>query len=295
MRSWVPPARDWNRPDSAREIDPGSKAGTSRHSGSRTLARAVRSEAVTPAPDLFVVCKNCGSEVSGFITECPYCGNRLRKRAPKLEGTQLADPGRSRRARMPRLPKLKSDEIPGIRVDPAHRPIVSIALAVACAAGAIATGAFSLVDVAVVGPVDGEWWRVLSAPFFFDDLWYAATCVLAVLLFGSLLEARHGALVPLLLFAIGGVGGAAAAVALESFPIAAGANGAAIALSVAWAMRPVREMRRGLAPEGDLIGAAVFTAVLLLMPLAAEEANGVAGSTGLFAGLLAGGLLARRR
>lgn len=250
---------------------------------------------MTPAPDLFVVCKNCGSEVSGFITECPYCGNRLRKRAPKLEGTQLADPGRSRRARMPRLPKLKFDEIPGIRVDPAHRPIVSIALAVACAAGAIATGAFSLVDVAVFGPVDGEWWRVLSAPFFFDDLWYAATCVLAVLLFGSLLEARHGALVPLLLFAIGGVGGAAAAVALESFPIAAGANGAAIALSVAWAMRPVRDMRRGLAPEGDVIGAAVFTAVLLLMPLAAEECSGVAGSTGLFAGLLVGGLLARRR
>ena len=36
-------------------------------------------------PDLFVVCKNCGSEVSPYITECPYCGTRLRKRAPKLE------------------------------------------------------------------------------------------------------------------------------------------------------------------------------------------------------------------
>ena len=37
------------------------------------------------APDLFVVCKNCGSEVSPYITECPYCGTRLRKRAPKIE------------------------------------------------------------------------------------------------------------------------------------------------------------------------------------------------------------------
>ena len=36
-------------------------------------------------PDLFVVCKKCGSEVSPYITECPYCGTRLRKRAPKLE------------------------------------------------------------------------------------------------------------------------------------------------------------------------------------------------------------------
>ena len=40
---------------------------------------------MSSGPDLFVVCKNCGSEVSPYITECPYCGTRLRKRAPKLE------------------------------------------------------------------------------------------------------------------------------------------------------------------------------------------------------------------
>src|SRR5436190_2003397 len=34
--------------------------------------------------DLFVVCKHCGSEVSPYITECPYCGHRLRQRAPKI-------------------------------------------------------------------------------------------------------------------------------------------------------------------------------------------------------------------
>ncbi len=38
-----------------------------------------------PAPELSVVCKSCGSEVSPYVTECPYCGHRLRKRAPKLE------------------------------------------------------------------------------------------------------------------------------------------------------------------------------------------------------------------
>src|SRR5918995_2744975 len=36
-------------------------------------------------PELSVVCKNCGAEVSPYVTECPYCGTRLRKRAPKLE------------------------------------------------------------------------------------------------------------------------------------------------------------------------------------------------------------------
>jgi len=249
---------------------------------------------VSPAPDLFVVCKTCGSEVSGFITECPYCGKRLRKRAPKLEGTGLVGARRGRRTRMPRLPKLQSGEIPGIRTGVAHRPVAAIALAVACAIGAIATGAFSLADVAVVGPLDGEWWRVASAPFFFGDLWYAAVCIVAILLFGSLLERRHGALAPLLLFALGGAGGAAAAAALETVPLAAGANGAALAITVAWAMRPVRDMRRGHQPEGDVLGAGVVAAVLLLMPLAAQEASGVAGSAGLLAGLLAGSLLARR-
>ena len=37
------------------------------------------------APELSVVCKSCRSEVSPYVTECPYCGTRLRKRAPKLE------------------------------------------------------------------------------------------------------------------------------------------------------------------------------------------------------------------
>ena len=48
--------------------------------------------------DLFVVCKNpeCGAEVSPYVTECPYCGTRLQKRAPKLDkGLQPAR--RSRR------------------------------------------------------------------------------------------------------------------------------------------------------------------------------------------------------
>src|SRR5437763_1167677 len=43
--------------------------------------------------DLFVVCKNCGSEVSPYVTECPYCGQRVRKRAPKIE--RQATPARA--------------------------------------------------------------------------------------------------------------------------------------------------------------------------------------------------------
>src|SRR5438093_3590629 len=51
-------------------------------------------------PELSVVCKSCGSEVSPYVTECPYCGTRLRKRAPKLErrGDELT-PRETRRSR----------------------------------------------------------------------------------------------------------------------------------------------------------------------------------------------------
>jgi len=50
-------------------------------------------------PDLFVVCKKCGSEVSPYITECPYCGSRLRKRAPKLERGGTPKPPKPARKR----------------------------------------------------------------------------------------------------------------------------------------------------------------------------------------------------
>src|ERR687893_2336249 len=77
-------------------------------------------------PDLFVVCKSCGSEVSPYITECPYCGTRLRKRAPKLErGGTPKSPRKSR----PRLAPLRAGEIPGIRPD--RRPYVTIGLVLA--------------------------------------------------------------------------------------------------------------------------------------------------------------------
>ena len=53
------------------------------------------------SPELFVVCKNCRSQVSPYITECPYCGQRLRKRAPKLERGGTPKPPKAPRRRRP--------------------------------------------------------------------------------------------------------------------------------------------------------------------------------------------------
>lgn len=247
------------------------------------------------APDLFVVCKNCGSEVSSYVTECPYCGTRLRRRAPKLEGTDLAEGRRgTRRPRAPKLPRLRPGEIPGIRAEPHHRPLATIVLAVACAVGTIALAVFSPADVGIVGSPAGEWWKVATAPFFADDLWYAAATIFAVVLFGWLLEARHGHVTVVLLFCLCGMGGIAVAAALETVPLAFGANGAALGLLAAWVVRPVLEARRGREPDADLLGVAVIAAVLLLMPLVVNEASPTAGAAGLLAGLLAGVVLARR-
>ena len=67
-------------------------------------------------PDLFVVCKNCGSEVSPYVTECPYCGQRVRKRAPKIDRSS-GEPERKRRRRQRKLPRLRAEEIAGIAPD----------------------------------------------------------------------------------------------------------------------------------------------------------------------------------
>ena len=81
-------------------------------------------------PDLFVVCKNCSSEVSPYVTECPYCGQRVRKRAPKIErgAPRRSHATRRRRPRPPTLGRLRRDEIPGIA--PETRPYATGALIV---------------------------------------------------------------------------------------------------------------------------------------------------------------------
>src|SRR3712207_6334382 len=100
-------------------------------------------------PDLFVVCKNCGSEVSPYVTECPYCGQRVRKRAPKLERWDPDEPRPPRRRRT-RLPRLRADEIEGIA--PETRPYATLALIVLSllATVVLATREVSLIDLGAV-------------------------------------------------------------------------------------------------------------------------------------------------
>ncbi len=248
--------------------------------------------------DLFVVCKKCGSEVSPYITECPYCGHRLRRRAPKLPRDRLGNPrkGPFRRASLGRL---RRGEIAGVRVE--EPPYATLALVLAgCGVWIAAQGAYlNIGKLMILGPLHGDWWRLLSHQFvylrgFSSGLFMFAT-LFAVAIFGSLVERRHGPLVVLGLFFAAGVTGTLAAEALYAFPILSGANAGALALLAAWAAPNLAAARAGDHYEADLLGAAAIAAVLLAMPFARPEVSWLAGVTGAALGLTVGLGLSRAR
>jgi membrane associated rhomboid family serine protease len=244
-------------------------------------------------PDLFVVCKNCSSEVSPYVTECPYCGQRVRKRAPKIErGAPSEDEPRRRRPKPPSLGRLRRDEIPGIAPD--TRPYVTGAIIVATLLVSIVT-ATNQVGLDQIGglyfPIDtSDWWHVLATPFVFDNGGYEFVALVAVGVFGTLIERRFGSVAVLLVFLVSGAGGAFLASVLDDLP-ALGGNGAALGLVAAWLVDDRLSARRGADRGNDLIGVGVFAAVLLLIPVAETEASYFAGLGGAAVGAIAGAVI----
>jgi membrane associated rhomboid family serine protease len=237
-------------------------------------------------PDLFVVCKNCGSEVSPYVTECPYCGQRVRKRAPKI-GKGAEEP-KPKRARRPSLPRLRPDEIPGIA--PETKPYATFALIVASLALSVvlATGEVSAFDLGgIFGPVGDEVWRYFAAPFVHDNAGYQFIALVATAIFGMHIERRFGWFPAVAIFVIAGAAGAAASDALEMYPVL-GANGAALGLLCAWLVDDRMARRRGVDRENDLIGVYVIAAALLLLSLAEEDATIAAAVGGALTGALLG-------
>src|SRR3954454_3476722 len=244
-------------------------------------------------PDLFVVCKNCGSEVSPYVTECPYCGQRVRKRAPKIERGD-AEPRRRRRTpRTPSLPKLRRGEVPVVRID--TRPYGTITLILVALAATVvwSTGKVTLRDLgAIYGglPLAGEWWRVVAAPFVHDNAGYEFIALLAVGVFGNALEQRFNPFVPIAIFLAAGAAGIGLVVALDAGD-AWGANAAAIGLLSAWAVE-WRLTRND--SDMDRIGLWVFAAVLFGLSAAWPPANIVAAVAGAAVGAMSGFALAQR-
>jgi membrane associated rhomboid family serine protease len=251
-------------------------------------------------PDLFVICKNCGSEVSPYITECPYCGNRLRKRAPKLDRHGRISEKISRRPPSPSLPRLRRGEMPGIRHD-AH-PYATAVLVILGVIGCLVwrTGLVSTANLFVYHHLESQWWRTFSSSFVYTNTGYALVALGIVGLYGTLMERRHGPIMVLALFLLGGVGGMAVGGIATSTPIIGG-NGAALALLTAWVVPDLLRLARKEDVDGDLIGTAVLAVLLIVMPLATggqaasylEQASWVAAGVGAASGLVLGYLLAK--
>lgn len=269
------------------------------------------------SPELSVVCKNCGSEASPYVTECPYCGQRLRKRAPKLERSgdeiRVHEGRRDRRRRHKREKKLEraaersprsggSERLAALRgtgID--QRPLVASAVLAISAVLLVVTRAvpLSLSDSgAIVGPVGDQIWRYLTAQFAYEDLGALIVVGAAIAIFGTAVERRIGSVLTAVLVVGSGALGALGADAVSTFVIdgglvVAGGNGVALALIGAWVML-VRSSDTGELAEGaDLLGAAAAAAVIVLLPLVEVTADPVAGILGGLLGIAFGWMATR--
>jgi membrane associated rhomboid family serine protease len=250
--------------------------------------------------DLFVVCKQCGSEVSPYITECPYCGHRLRRRAPKLPREHSAGVKAARtRKPKPFLGRLRQGEIAGIRAESPPYATATLVL-LSCVVWILTSGGYvSIARLPIIGPLHGEWWRLFTSQFAYGNSLagtvYLFSAMLTVAVFGWLLERRHGPLVVLALFLGAGASGGLVAEVLYAEPLVSGANAGALALLAAWAVPDLEAARNRTYYDGDLLGAAAFAAVLLALPLALLEASWLAGVVGGLLGLTCGLGLSRVR
>jgi membrane associated rhomboid family serine protease len=241
--------------------------------------------------------------VSPYVTECPYCGTRLRKRAPKLElrGDEIT-PHESRRARR-RIARAQRRE------SLADRPYAVLAVILIPAVLLLVRVASPALDAhdlgALVGPVGGDWWRYLAAPFVYPDLGYLFVVCCGIAIFGIPVERRLGMVSTAILVLACGALGMLAADGIETafapdndILVAAGGNGIALGLLCAWAIMRAYELRAHPEDDVEVIGAAVAAAVLILLPLVDDYANVFAGLAGALVGAgcgLAAGFARRQR
>ncbi|HMT05773.1 MAG TPA: rhomboid family intramembrane serine protease [Solirubrobacterales bacterium] len=245
---------------------------------------------------LNVVCKSCGAEVSPYVTECPYCGVRLRKRAPDLElgGDGGLEPKQSRRERRRNeKARRKSDRQPRT-VSGAARPWATIVLILIPAIALlvrIATGTSLDGFGGVIVPFEGEWWRFITAPFAYLSVGYLFAVGVALSLFAPGLERRLGTIAVFVMLVACGSLGALAAYAVadqrDALVVIAGGNGIALGAILAWfTLNRVETMEEGKLV--DLVGVLIAATVILLLPVVVPTADFWSGLAGGLVGAIAG-------
>jgi membrane associated rhomboid family serine protease len=240
--------------------------------------------------ELSVICKNCGSEVSPYVTECPYCGARLRKRAPKLERRGDGLEAKPRRRSRPRILRRRQREAVS-----EFRPYATMAVILGSAALLLvqkATGDAIETFGGLVVPLEDQWWRFLTAPFAYVDVGYLFLVAVGLAIFATGVERRLGtAPTAILLLACGSLGMLVAsgiANAQGDIEVIAGGNGMALGALAAWFALRRAEAHSAIDDDYDVIGVIVAAAVLLALPIFDSTADPFAGLVGAAVGGLAG-------
>lgn len=226
---------------------------------------------------LFVVCNNCGSEVSPYVTECPYCGFRVRKRAPDLkkqrqrEQAEAAKTERQRKhtkrlltggGRAP-TPGYLSSGWPPIAIS------VLVTLSVIASIAARVRG-FPYADLVYTTSLIDNWWELFTAPLVHMGITYGAICLTAAAVFGAGLERRFGAMTLVAMWLACGAAGVGLEHLVAPVPLTNGAIGIAAGLMTAWlTFVLLREDLR----DHDTYALVATSVVLLAMPLATDEAS----------------------
>ena len=249
------------------------------------------------------------------MTECPYCGTRLRKRAPRIEREgdeiKVREGRRERKLRRSAERRQRTEErragferVSARREELATRPVATVVLLAAPAILYILLRASVLPaeDFVIFGPPDSEPWRYLTAPFGIPQAGMLFICGIVIAAVGPALERRLGSVPTAILALACGALGMLAAVGMDSaiddgFPLAAGPSGIALGLLAAYVA--IREPERRADPDDsyDPIAAAVAAAVLLAMPIVFSFSDPWAGIAGGIVGGLCGfsATMGRRR
>ncbi len=146
----------------------------------------------------------------------------------------------------------------------------------------------------LITPVEGDWWRYLTAPFAYVDVGYLFVVAVGLAIFATGVERRLGTgPTAVLLIACGSLGMLAAAGVASSqgeVTVIAGGNGMALGAVAAWFALRRSEAHGAIDEEYDLIGVIVAAVVLIALPLFVPIADVVAclvgGAVGGLAGLL---------
>jgi membrane associated rhomboid family serine protease len=230
------------------------------------------------------------------VTECPYCGHRVRRRAPKLDREPQAEPKTRRRLNAPALSKLRPGEIPGLAVETRPYGVIALICLSLVTTVVVSTGVVSVVDIGAISvPGHPQWWRWFAAPFLHDSIGYQFVSLIATAVFGTAIERRFGRVAVVGVFVLCGVAGVGLSVATampgvfgQSPNFVMGANGAALGLACFWLVDDRLAFRRGDDRGNDLIGAWVFCAILLAISLAVVSANLAAALGGAVCGSVLG-------